>query len=269
MSAPAITGRPADTSFEDGWLHTGDIGEFDAEGRLSIKGRKKEMIVTPEGLNVFPEDVERVLNEIPGVKESAAVGKDRVHAVLVLEPGADADAIVREANSKLEDHQRIQGVSLWPERELPRTEGTGKLKRAAIWQWVNSGGQGTSNSRTGSAIEQLMAQYARGRTLTPETTLEELGLSSLERVELMIQLGVNETDFQAARTVGDLASIRERPTVRCCGGSRAGNSELAAVADSFSGARYRTGAGDPAAGPCVRLAKDRRPRESRAPGRVP
>ncbi|MBZ5675862.1 MAG: AMP-binding protein [Acidobacteriia bacterium] len=205
-------GQTEETSFEGGWLHTGDIGAFDAEGRLSVKGRKKEMIVTPEGLKVFPEDVERVLDEIPGVKESAAVGKDRVHAVFVLEPGADADAIVRAANSKLEDHQRIQGVSLWPDRELPRTEGTGKLKRAAIWQWVNSGGR-VEPSRTGSAIEQLMAQYAHGRTLTPETTLEELGLSSLERVELMIQLGVNEPDFQTARTVGDLTSIRDHPTV--------------------------------------------------------
>ncbi len=201
-----------ENSAEGGWLHTGDIGEFDAEGRLSIKGRKKEMIVTPEGLNVFPEDVERVLNEISGVKESAAVGKDRVHAVLVLEPGTAADAIVRVANSKLEDHQRIQTVSLWPERELPRTEGTGKLKRAAIWQWVNSG-VAVEPARTGNAIEQLMAQYARGRTLTLETTLEELGLSSLERVELMIQLGVNEPEFQAARTVGDLSSIREHPIV--------------------------------------------------------
>ena len=205
-------GQTEGAPFEDGWLHTGDIGAFDAEGRLSVKGRKKEMIVTPEGLNVFPEDVERVLDEIPGVKESAAVGKDRVHAVLVPEPGADAGAIVREANRKLEDHQRIQGVSLWPERELPRTEGTGKLKRAAIWQWVNSGGR-IEPSRTGSAIDQLMAQYAHGRTLTPETTLEELGLSSLERVEMMIQLGVSEPDFQAARTVGDLASIREHPMV--------------------------------------------------------
>jgi long-chain acyl-CoA synthetase len=106
-------------------------------------------------------------------------------------------------------------MSLWPERELPRTEGTGKLKRAAIWQWVNSGGhpEHVEASRTGNATEQLMAQYARGRTLTPETTLEELGLSSLERVELMIQLGMNEADFQAARTVGDLSSIHERPMV--------------------------------------------------------
>src|SRR5687768_14771537 len=76
----------------DGWLHTGDIGERDEQGRVFIKGRKKEMIVTPEGLNVFPEDVERVLDELPGVKESAVVGvaegaEERVHAVLVLDGG--------------------------------------------------------------------------------------------------------------------------------------------------------------------------------------
>src|SRR5204862_7728747 len=93
----------------DGWLHTGDIGERDPDGRLFIKGRKKEMIVTPEGLNVFPEDVERVLNALPGVRDSAVVGvaqgaEERVHAVLALEPGTDADAIVRDANARLQDH---------------------------------------------------------------------------------------------------------------------------------------------------------------------
>src|SRR6185503_15942924 len=89
---------------QDGWLHTGDIGERDAEGRIFIKGRKKEMIVTPDGLNVFPEDVERVLNELPGVRESAVVGvtqggQERVHAVLAGDPGLDVNAIVRDANA--------------------------------------------------------------------------------------------------------------------------------------------------------------------------
>ncbi len=75
---------------------------------------------------------------------------------------------------------------------------------------MNSGRQ-VEQSQAGSTIEQLIAKHAGGRTLTPETTLEELGLSSLERVELMIQLGVNEPDFQAARTLGDLTSIGEQP----------------------------------------------------------
>src|SRR5204863_2920789 len=88
------------TAFRDGWFHTGDIGEFDSEGQLHIRGRKKEMIVTPEGLNVFPEDVERAINAQPGVKDSAVVGAatpgtgaERVHAILVVEPSADVEAI--------------------------------------------------------------------------------------------------------------------------------------------------------------------------------
>jgi long-chain acyl-CoA synthetase len=66
--------RPGRLLDAEGWLHTGDIGELDAEGRLFIRGRKKEMIVTPEGLNVFPDDVEREIDQEPGVVESAVVG---------------------------------------------------------------------------------------------------------------------------------------------------------------------------------------------------
>src|SRR5205823_1205254 len=123
------------TAFRDGWFHTGDIGEFDAQGQLHIRGRKKEMIVTPEGLNVFPEDVERALNAQPGVRESAVVGApvvgsaaERVQAVLVLEPEADADAIVRTANTQLQDHQKVRAAAVWPGDALPRTEGTRQLK---------------------------------------------------------------------------------------------------------------------------------------------
>ncbi len=132
-------GQPEATAdaFEDGWLHTGDIGGVDDAGRVFIRGRKKEMIVTPEGLNVFPEDVERELNAIAGVRESAVVGRDwqgeeRAHAVLVVEPGTDAEAVVRAANATLADHQKIRSHAIWPSESLPRTEGTRKLKRREI-----------------------------------------------------------------------------------------------------------------------------------------
>src|SRR5581483_5538275 len=101
-------------------FHTGDIGEIGPNGEMFIRGRKKEMIVTPEGLNVFPEDVERVVNRVAGVRDSAVVGvpigsEERVHAVLVLEPGTDVDTVVRTANASLEDHQRIRRALVWPE----------------------------------------------------------------------------------------------------------------------------------------------------------
>jgi long-chain acyl-CoA synthetase len=203
---------------EGGWLHTGDVGERDAEGRLFIRGRKKEMIVTPEGLNVFPEDVERPLNAQPGVVESAVVAgatdsTERVHAVLVLVPGADPEAVIRGANALLADHQRVRSFSRWTDGPLPRTEGTGKLKRTAIKQWVDAGATGATHAGGGDPLRSLMARFAGARQLDGGTSIEALGLSSLERVELMValedqfQTRIDETRFAGARTIDDLRAV--------------------------------------------------------------
>ena len=190
---------------EQGWFHTGDVGELAPDGSLLIRGRKKEMIVTPEGLNVFPEDVESVLEQMLGVRESAVIGRDRVSAVLVLEPGADQREIVRAANGQLAEHQRVRSVHIWPGERLPRTEGTGKLKRAEIARVVESGVAAGAMSQTAPSVPSALARLAAGREITPEMTLEELGLSSLERVELMVELGVSEGELAPSATVGSLA----------------------------------------------------------------
>lgn len=206
------------SAFENGWFHTGDIGSVDEAGRLYIRGRKKEMIVTPEGLNVFPEDIERVLNHVSSVRESAVVGvpfgtEERVHAVLCLENGAEPDAIVRQANALLEDHQKIRSFSVWPGRELPRTEGTRKLKRRDIARTVRDGASTAPDQSENSGVASLLARYAPDRSVDSETTLDELGLSSLERVELLMVLerrfgaSVDETRYAAARTVADLERL--------------------------------------------------------------
>jgi long-chain acyl-CoA synthetase len=207
-------------AFEDGWFHTGDVGELGPEGQLFIRGRKKEMIVTPEGLNVFPEDVERVLNHLPGVRDAAVVGlasggEERVNAVLVLDPGIDPDDIVRAANAQLSDAQRIRRVHVWPEPELPRTEGTRKLKRAVIREWAMAGGAAPLHRAGADTLSALVAKYAGRGDLAPTATLEELGLSSLERVELMValedafQTRIDEAAFSQARSVSDLRALVE------------------------------------------------------------
>jgi long-chain acyl-CoA synthetase len=201
-------------AFDDGWLHTGDIGNLDQSGNLYVHGRKKEMIVLPDGMKVFPEDVERVLNQTPGVEDSAVVGKDHVHAVLKLQQGVNPDEVVRTVNARLEDHQKIRAVSVWPNGDLPRTEGTRKLRRAAIQEWVATGRPPTDTVKT-DEITALVQTYAPGRAITPETTLDELGLSSLDRVELMMELeqrlhtNVDETAFTSALRIGDLPKQTE------------------------------------------------------------
>ena len=207
----------------EGWLHTGDIGELDAEKRLRILGRKKEMIVAASGLNVFPEDVERVLNALPGVRESAVVASktgatEQVHAVLVLDEGAQAEAIVNEANGKLEAHQRIRGFSVWPQNTLPRTSGTNKLKRTEVAAWV-AGAALAQPAAAGDSIEDVIRKYAGNRAITAGSSLDDLGLSSLDRIQLLMELEqrtgtrIDESQFAAAKTVADLTRVPEAATV--------------------------------------------------------
>jgi long-chain acyl-CoA synthetase len=217
--APEATGA----AFEEGWFHTGDVGELDEAGRLFIRGRKKEMIVTPEGLNVFPEDVERAVNAVAGVKDSAAVGvtengEERVHVALVVEPGTNPSDVVKAANSQLSDHQRIRGARIWPGPGLPRTEGTKKLKRHEIRAWLQTGASPTAPAPRGTGVESVIARFTGGRDLEPGSTLEEMGLSSLERIEMMVALEealdttIDETAFSNVKTIADLERLTAAPS---------------------------------------------------------
>jgi long-chain acyl-CoA synthetase len=89
----SVVGEPGE------WLHTGDLGEIAADGRLYYRGRKKDIIVTPEGLNVHPEDVETVLKRFPEVRDCAVVAvNEQVHAAIILsDPSADVDRLVHSA----------------------------------------------------------------------------------------------------------------------------------------------------------------------------
>jgi long-chain acyl-CoA synthetase len=200
--------------FEDGWLRTGDLGRFDENRNLILVGRKKEVIVLPGGMNVYPEDVEAALNAQPAVRESAVVNggsddKPRVHAVLVLREGSGETAVA-SANAVLQSHQQIQSWSVWPQDELPRTS-TGKLKRLSIQK-------GTSAIAVDEPqVEQIASKILEGRFDSAKLD-SDLGLSSLERLELMMELEqkagveINETEFTKARTMSDVARLIDQPS---------------------------------------------------------
>ena len=158
------------TTTDGDWLHTGDLGEIDSDGRLYFRGRKKDMIVTPEGLNVHPEDVEAVLNAFPEIRESAVVGPDHVHAALILknpQAASDVEALIRRANQRLESHQRIRSWSLWPHDEFPRTASTLKIRRHEVARQLHSK---NADQESAATLPDLSA------------------MSSLERVELLSEL---------------------------------------------------------------------------------
>jgi long-chain acyl-CoA synthetase len=229
VRGPSVTtgylNAPEETrsAFEAGWFHTGDLGSLDQAGRLRIRGRKKDVIVTAEGVHVFPEDVERVLAGVPGVREAAVVsrtdGGERIHAVLVLEPDNDAASLIRRANAKLESHQRIRDFSVWPGPALPRTAAIRKLKREEIRRWVAEGASGRASAAqpTGD-VERVLAAYTRHERVSPQTTLDELGLTSLDRIELTLALeeqtgsSISETAVAESRTVADLHQAIEAAT---------------------------------------------------------
>ncbi len=205
-------------AFQDGWLRTGDLGELTPNGDLIIRGRKKEVIVTPEGLNIYPEDVEGILNTIDGVEESAVLDSNGVHAVLILKAGFEGEDILRQANQRLEPYQRIRSFSLWNkppwnQEKLPRTA-TGKIRRGEIATALQTGTTAQTAATTDPILD-LIAKYAPGRIVAPDTSLEDLGLSSLDRVELMLDLEqklnieIDDTAFSSIRKVSELAKPLE------------------------------------------------------------
>ena len=131
----------------DGWYRTGDIGHLDDHGRLILSGRVKDIIVLPNGFNVYPEDIENALR-IAGIRDSVVIETQpgRIEAVVLgsaagapgaveaTEPAAlraRIDAAVKAANATLGPNQRIAGWRLWPEEDFPRTH-TLKIKRGQV-----------------------------------------------------------------------------------------------------------------------------------------
>jgi long-chain acyl-CoA synthetase len=128
----------------DGWLLTGDLGSVDSGSHLQLLGRKKNMIVTSGGKNIYPEDIENAFDELP-VKEycvfaanylwpAQGLGSERLVLILRLEPNQEFDAALQEqmaaCNRKLPDFKRLSGYLLW-NRDFPRTASM-KTKRTVL-----------------------------------------------------------------------------------------------------------------------------------------
>ena len=207
----------------DGWFYTGDLGQLDAAGRLTITGRSKEIIVLQSGKNIYPDEIERHYARSPFIKELCVMGitdpstpsAERLHAIVV--PDVD---VLRERkvvnvtelirfeleglSVSLPGHKRVLGfdVSMEP---LPRTT-TQKLKRHEIQRMFAAGAAGRGStprqaSHEGSPHEAAEPDHvtamiaavgeliSRPVTVRADSNFElDLGLDSMERVELLAAL---------------------------------------------------------------------------------
>ena len=132
--------RPEATekAFRNGWLHTGDVGRMDEDGFYYILDRKNDMLISG-GFNVYPREVEDVLQAFPGVIESAVVGLpdekwgDRLHAVITARAGVTVEDVLAFAKTKLAGFKMPRSMEIWP--ELPKS-GANKILRRAVREKV-------------------------------------------------------------------------------------------------------------------------------------
>ncbi len=266
---------------QEGWLHTGDLGCLDDDGNLFITGRKKDVIVLSSGKNVYPEEVEAHYLKSEWIKELCVLGlegrpgepvAERLHAVIV--PDFDllrqrkvvnAGEVIRfdldTLSSQLPSSKRILSYEIWQE-ELPRTT-TRKIKRGLVRKRVSEGqaaGPASASkpaARSFSAADEawlaepdvasalaVIGKAAREPrdVIHPADNLElDLGLDSMERVELLVAL---EQELKASvddAVVSQVYTVREM--VDAVRAGRGGESKRA----EFSGwdAIFATESDDP------------------------
>jgi len=242
--------RPDATAavLRDGWLHTGDIGYFDAEGNLFLTGRQKEVIVLSNGKNIYPEEIEAHYLKSPYIKEICVMGleakpgdrsSDRLHAVVV--PNfevlkerkiVNAKEVIRfdieGLSAQISSTKRILSYEIWQD-ELPRTT-TRKLKRFEIEKRVREGKARkdaselppepplSSDDLAWMAQEDvqhalgILRQAARTQTgpIRPGDNLElDLGLDSMQRVELLVALEQELGGDVHESRVSEIYTVRE------------------------------------------------------------
>ncbi len=231
-------------AMKDGWFHSGDLGRIDAKGNIFVTGRKKEVIVLPNGKNIYPDELEAHYTQSPCIQEIAVIGVssaqergERLHAIVV--PNFDylksrKIANTREAirdeiaglSNQLPKYKRLMSYQVQSDPLLRTT--TRKIKRLELKKLVESGQLSSSGiappptsasrqdmERMTSAVGQEVIQciretYHRDVQIEPNMNLElDLGFDSMEKVELLASLE-QTLNFQLSDDFGaDILTIRD------------------------------------------------------------
>jgi len=215
---------------KNGWFPTGDVGEIGDGGRLFFKGRKKEIIVTSAGVNIYPADIEPALDRQPEIKAGVVIEIEGAHgpeplAVLILrDDHPNVEAAVSRVNELLAPHQQIRRWFIWPGEDFPRTA-TQKVRKQVVGEVVRAElaqAAQISDPAVASAVGhsndlvEIIARISKdvSATLDPSAKLgADLKLDSLGRVELLsaledrYQLDIDEAAFHDATTLAEVEKL--------------------------------------------------------------
>ncbi|MFH0874850.1 MAG: AMP-binding protein [archaeon] len=219
--------KPTETNnaFEKGFLKTGDFGYFDEEGFLFIKGRKKNMILKPDGVNVYPEDIEKALANFHEVKKSCVIGLTNnddviIAAVVILSEKINqsqklARELMQKANNLLEEHQQIQEVIFWDKEDFPMTH-TLKIKRDIVTEEISQKANKALTTKTSDTLISILSSVSR---ISPENINDntklyaDLKFDSIKVIELSflieekLRKEIDESRIDRYTKVSDLRKI--------------------------------------------------------------
>lgn len=220
--------KPEETTkvLKDGWFYTGDLGYFDEEGYLYVNGRKKELIVLPNGKNVWPEELENNIKRIS--KNILEIGvceiEGKISAFILLENKNEEERekirelIVNKYNNSVPSYKKILSL-YFPEIELPKTR-IGKIKRFMLPSLIRDKEDHVIKKESSSEIYLLIKEYIKEnfkKEIYLESNLElDLSLDSLELIEFLTYINhnfglkINGKDLKNIKIVEELVNLIEK-----------------------------------------------------------
>ncbi len=223
--------RLTDEALYKGWFKTGDLAEMGKDGNLYFKGRKDEVIVRADGINIYPEDIESVLKAFRPVKDCVVLGLKfrsslELHAVLIPKEKyrGSLEKIIEDANKKLNVYQHINSYSIWEGDDFPRTT-TEKVKRnevlkAILQARIKGQAAGPGSGRKSQEVFKLISGFHRVRRndFKKKAELEkDLGLDSLGLVQLVgaiekkYDIEIDDSLITGSTTVEEIENMIRTP----------------------------------------------------------